>query len=190
MLISGRLHPIRTTSAHAENTRVQVSMCATYRNYLRARGEYASELHSFLSDMELPPRARRIPRVSNGRYGRVGTTSACAENTRETIRLIEEARNYLRVRGEYGVSIPPGASFEELPPRARRIPDEGGFTLDSGGTTSACAENTSDAGDGAENKRNYLRVRGEYIQTELTLGIDGELPPRARRIPAGRTVGA
>ena len=31
------------------------------------------------------------------------------------------------------------------------------------GTTSACAENT--------------------IQTELTLGIDGELPPRARRIP-------
>ena len=30
------------------------------------------------------------------------------------------------------------------------------------GTTSACAENT--------------------IQTELTLGIDGELPPRARRI--------
>ena len=33
------------------------------------------------------------------------------------------------------------------------------------GTTSACAENT--------------------IQTELTLGIDGELPPRARRIPDG-----
>ena len=32
------------------------------------------------------------------------------------------------------------------------------------GTTSACAENT--------------------IQTELTLGIDGELPPRARRIHA------
>ena len=25
-------------------------------------------------------------------------------------------------------------------------------------------------------------MRGEYIQTELTLGIDGELPPHARRI--------
>ena len=38
------------------------------------------------------------------------------------------------------------------------------------GTTSACAENT--------------------IQTELTLGIDGELPPRARRILLGGAAAA
>ena len=51
------------------------------------------------------------------------------------------------------------------------------------GTTSACAENTGARPCMPRDRRNYLRVRGEY----LTLGIDGsakaELPPRARRIP-------
>ena len=51
-------------------------------------------------------------------------------------------RNYLRVRGEYnGVQV---ASFQrkELPPRARRILDRVPSTMETFGTTSACAENT------------------------------------------------
>ena len=34
-----------------------------------------------------------------------GTTSACAENTKELDTFLEAARNYLRVRGEYFVVI-------------------------------------------------------------------------------------
>ena len=71
--------------------------------------------------LELPPRARRILTVDALRTIKEGTTSACAENTSQNAPGQNAPGNYLRVRGEYGVSIPPGASFEELPPRARRI---------------------------------------------------------------------
>ena len=50
--------------------------------------------------------------------------------------------NYLRVRGEYWKVtwvVPP---LKELPPRARRIPEQAGFYPQHRGTTSACAENT------------------------------------------------
>ena len=50
------------------------------------------------------------------------------------------------------------------------------------GTTSACAENTSNASAGTVAERNYLRVRGEYSSARITETLGGELPPRARRI--------
>ena len=91
-----------------------------------------------------------------------GTTSACAENTPPRSGMPGTGRNYLRVRGEYGVSIPPGASFEELPPRARRILEHGLESIRQDGTTSACAENTVVAPCYGYSSGNYLRVRGEY----------------------------
>ena len=146
------------------------------------RGEYRGNYTNLWPLMELPPHARRIPtgkaliaenqelppharRIRLARCGVNnihGTTSACAENTGKTDGLKISGRNYLRMRGEYGVSIPPGASFEELPPHARRIPTgkaliaenqelppharrilADGILLRLGvGTTSACAENT------------------------------------------------
>ena len=51
-------------------------------------------------------------------------------------------RNYLRVRGEYGVDFPGDPIIWELPPRARRILIRGGLPTLQAGTTSACAENT------------------------------------------------
>ena len=33
-----------------------------------------------------------------------------------------------------------------------------------------------------ENDRNYLRVRGEYVDNRTIVPYLGELPPRARRI--------
>ena len=70
-------------------------------NYLRVRGEYPVNAFGVSSQTELPPRARRIltgslvlPRIG-------GTTSACAENTANTIRPTQRRWNYLRVRGEY-----------------------------------------------------------------------------------------
>ena len=50
-----------------------------------------------------------------------GTTSACAENTLFTAASLNAPRNYLRVRGEYGLSGLLSTSLWELPPRARRI---------------------------------------------------------------------
>jgi len=52
------------------------------------------------------------------------------------------------------------------------------------GTTSACAENTHLFWGQVETRRNYLRVRGEYITHNLYPTNFVELPPRARRIPA------
>ena len=50
------------------------------------------------------------------------------------------------------------------------------------GTTSACAENTTCGGSGANFLRNYLRVRGEYKEASVYEMTYVELPPRARRI--------
>ena len=50
--------------------------------------------------------------------------------------------NYLRVRGEYFKPSRLMWSEEELPPRARRILFGTVISINSIGTTSACAENT------------------------------------------------
>ena len=71
----------------------------------------------------------------------------------------------------------------ELPPRARRIRGTGHGALHALGTTSACAENTQYQETGTTHHRNYLRVRGEYLWRDGKIKHDGELPPRARRIP-------
>ncbi len=74
-------------------------------------------------------------------------------------------RNYLRVRGEY---VPPVKWFgwnRELPPRARRIQEVNLYHHIKNGTTSACAENTKAEKIADAEKRNYLRVRGEYVMT-------------------------
>ena len=91
-----------------------------------------------------------------------GTTSACAENTVESLGRSKNHRNYLRVRGEYNNAIRKGISGPELPPRARRILQE--FQKPTGvqGTTSACAENTGRPPKMGVRGGNYLRVRGEY----------------------------
>ena len=53
---------------------------------------------------------------------------------------------------------------------------------DLAGTTSACAENTSEKTSHFPGRGNYLRVRGEYISSENIKVAAPELPPRARRI--------
>ena len=50
------------------------------------------------------------------------------------------------------------------------------------GTTSACAENTNRCHIAGNERRNYLRVRGEYRSTMISRNWVSELPPRARRI--------
>ena len=50
---------------------------------------------------ELPPRARRILPQRGVALTQGGTTSACAENTRNKIQYQTIGGNYLRVRGEY-----------------------------------------------------------------------------------------
>ena len=77
-------------------------LSTTWRNYLRVRGEYALIDLSYERIEELPPRARRILNEINRQFGGLGTTSACAENTRVWHFFGHGLRNYLRVRGEYG----------------------------------------------------------------------------------------
>ena len=131
-------------------------------NYLRVRGEYGGMGSVGAATEELPPRARRIPRTMKLPCSRYGTTSACAENTIHPIQALLQRGNYLRVRGEYPCLAGRLMTSRELPPRARRIPQQGGERPIAPGTTSACAENTSTTVRKKWFPRNYLRVRGEY----------------------------
>ena len=90
-----------TTSACAENTPGACQTTFSQRNYLRVRGEYLAGATAVMTVLELPPRARRIPKPSRTLPKTSGTTSACAENTYHPARCTPRSGNYLRVRGEY-----------------------------------------------------------------------------------------
>ena len=131
-----------TTSACAENTVPRLEAPSADRNYLRVRGEYLRSLPEWKTPMELPPRARRIHDDLVDGAPRIGTTSACAENTIPPTIPTSTGWNYLRVRGEYPTGTWGMSSIGELPPRARRIL-RNAFTYSAWArTTSACAENT------------------------------------------------
>ena len=146
------------------------------------RGEYSISDAELLERLELPPRARRIPKIIGPQRKRLGTTSACAENTLGFIGDDGVYRNYLRVRGEYPVVGHAVGCRLELPPRARRIPGHTSMEALNNGTTSACAENTCSSLRLRGLYWNYLRVRGEYPPHHPTGSGYRELPPRARRI--------
>ena len=174
-----------TTSACAENTYHCPQPTPPEWNYLRVRGEYERAIYCTAWAAELPPRARRIQQGATILRKGGGTTSACAENTRRQTGRYRHYRNYLRVRGEYRCHAADFFASMELPPRARRIPNDAAVCRSSYGTTSACAENTAVPGVVREIVWNYLRVRGEYAPAVgLPLEV-WELPPRARRIPSG-----
>ena len=151
-----------TTSACAENTSTPVFFGDSAGNYLRVRGEYRDQVRSLHLQLELPPRARRIHSTSAQTILKLGTTSACAENTIFTLDIEFAYRNYLRVRGEYFNNATQLKTCRELPPRARRIPTPAMPRLFNLGTTSACAENTFPWDKPQDRDGNYLRVRGEY----------------------------
>ena len=174
---------IGTTSACAENTKPLVVNDIFIRNYLRVRGEYGIISASMCSSVELPPRARRIRIILECYPGEGGTTSACAENTPLEGAPYVWGGNYLRVRGEYRQPGRIISNIAELPPRARRIRDSLDDLGLGQGTTSACAENTTDDPRYMQRSRNYLRVRGEYVRHVQPVESCEELPPRARRIP-------
>ena len=149
------------------------------------RGEYTTTAGASASGLELPPRARRIPWCCDRFDCGTGTTSACAENTLTGDDHASEAWNYLRVRGEYQSSGHADRTRGELPPRARRIRNSLIAFMPSGGTTSACAENTWFVRYFCAACVNYLRVRGEYFLAHPPSRPGAELPPRARRIHHG-----
>ena len=93
-----------TTSACAENTGQSWSWLGRHRNYLRMRGEYITSVYMIEYGMELPPHARRIHLLASRAASASGTTSACAENTASFPYCQTNARNYLRMRGEYTFS--------------------------------------------------------------------------------------
>ena len=146
------------------------------------RGEYLRPGGTLTLKWELPPHARRIPFSNPGWFSIIGTTSACAENTRNSPIRSTGRRNYLRMRGEY---YPHGAEpvgIRELPPHARRILTRDLEYAGCGGTTSACAENTNPELSPPRSRRNYLRMRGEYSALFHPRLAGMELPPHARRI--------
>ena len=111
-----------TTSAYAENTVDIDAISVLGGNYLRVRGEYSAIIFKQRVSPELPPRTRRIRRGRHLQSLAKGTTSAYAENTPAAGVVYVGVGNYLRVRGEYGLSNNLYSTPLELPPRTRRIP--------------------------------------------------------------------
>ena len=134
------------------------------------------------TDSELPPRARRIPYAQRQDRPRDGTTSACAENTWLGLERLYSIWNYLRMRGEYKPAMRFRYRASELPPHARRIHSIPIMEGSLAGTTSACAENTLVSIVLGPEVWNYLRMRGEYLDTAQAMAKHVELPPHARRI--------
>ena len=187
---TGKVYRVRvlgTTSACAENTPPRKPHPRLGRNYLRMRGEYHIALSFNNVDLELPPHARRIRFPHSCRKTGSGTTSACAENTAATLAISRLAGNYLRMRGEYRLFAGVFIFVSELPPHARRIPSAWACRSSIGGTTSACAENTTCIAVALAPHRNYLRMRGEYGGLGSPRLESEELPPHARRIPRPHT---
>ena len=137
------------------------------------------------ANKELPPRARRIPSGIPDQAQQIGTTSACAENTIRSPKLLKPRGNYLRARGEYHKPLCEAVCGAELPPRTRRIRNGAKPAHHRGGTTSAHAENTLFVPDTLSSFRNYLRARGEYAKAGHCGVAIVELPPRTRRILLG-----
>ena len=81
----GHSPQLGTTSACAENTQHIQVFQRFDRNYLRVRGEYACTIGLDSRALELPPRARRILAVMQDLFMAGGTTSACAENTSQSL---------------------------------------------------------------------------------------------------------
>ena len=173
-----------TTSAYAENTTVSAAQRPSPGNYLRVRGEYTIVNTHECKVLELPPRTRRIHDPGFAVGASPGTTSAYAENTLISKKAQVSVRNYLRVRGEYPTTRFRRRGRKELPPRTRRIRDKFRLSQTFNGTTSAYAENTISRAGILRTGGNYLRVRGEYWTALRAETLDGELPPRTRRIHA------
>ena len=89
------------------------------------RGEYYPLTNDLGNGLELPPRARRILDTTEIIPLVLGTTSACAENTPSSLPELKDIWNYLRVRGEYLRWWAFWLLLLELPPRARRIRQNG-----------------------------------------------------------------
>ena len=144
----------------------------TPRNYLRVSGEYKHANKYKKSTMELPPRTRRIPALVEGYLQKPGTTSAYAENTPPRGQNDQSAKGTTsayaeNTEGQVTIDFPDA----ELPPRTRRIRRHHGARPHVQGTTSAYAENTPRVPRSRATRRNYLRVRGEYI---LSIGSSDE----------------
>ena len=129
------------TSACAEKRTAHTLTSKKPRNYLRMRGEeWPSSLFSS-QFRELPPHARRRGRPPTGKFGFWGITSACAEKS-EVATLFDIFE-------------------EELPPHARRRACFQPDFVSIPGITSACAEKSPHRTTCQQERRNYLRMRGE-----------------------------
>ena len=85
------------------------------------------------------------------------------------------------MRGEESVGAPAGLTPQELPPHARRRELAPCDRRDDEGITSACAEKSLGKYAQARPGGNYLRMRGEEGVELPATGVQGELPPHARR---------
>ena len=85
VLVSSKETPRGTTSAYAENTRPGQGNNRAPWNYLRVRGEYGTVFTIVHGHLELPPRTRRIQHAVVAVPCSLGTTSAYAENTSQSL---------------------------------------------------------------------------------------------------------
>ena len=172
---------VGNTSACAEKRRCPSSSRRWPWKYLRVRGEEATMVPSGAVLKEIPPRARRREVHAAQVRGTQGNTSACAEKSRLHRLTHPRDGKYLRVRGEEETEPHGLEPNTEIPPRARRRAIRTLTQIGNTGNTSACAEKRVRRPPPCQQRRKYLRVRGEESNWEKSKTDSREIPPRARR---------
>ncbi|BAM28080.1 hypothetical protein CULC0102_1882 [Corynebacterium ulcerans 0102] len=118
-----------TTSAYAEKSRRNAKNRSRARNYLRIRGEKDYLRGDYDDAEELPPHTRRKATRKRRHKTQLRTTSAYAEKRTLDKDVLEDLRNYLRIRGEKPSGLIQSRENLELPPHTRRKDTLGGGQL-------------------------------------------------------------
>ena len=153
------------------------------------RGDYSCTRSRRRLFLGTPPLARGIQSRTVAKDKMIGTTPACAGNTRSQYPWGALTWEHPRLRGEYlpvHGSEPPGSG---TPPLARGIHVWPTDRRQAYGNTPACAGNTIQHTSYITQIWEHPRLRGEYRAARRALISSCGPPPLARGIPIGNRPG-
>ena len=176
---------LRSTPAHAGNTRPVTSLSSRARVYPRPRGEYTPFRALGRNHRGLPPPTRGIPIRDGERAASGRSTPAHAGNTAVGMRNIPPAAVYPRPRGEYTHIWTGIWGSWGLPPPTRGIHHRALHHLLHPRSTPAHAGNTYPEVVVLHTRPVYPRPRGEYRTRQKTTLSGSGLPPPTRGIRRG-----
>ena len=170
----------RITSACAEQTPHWTRRSPRPRDHLRVCGADRQWNRPSQNRAGSPPRVRSRRPGRKSVSDASGITSACAEQTARSMRDHSSGRDHLRVCGADRTHGTRSSRRAGSPPRVRSRRAAGAVAGESGGITSACAEQTSIACRAMSWWTDHLRVCGADASNLPEDQQESGSPPRVR----------